>query len=172
MGTSGVPWQSDKNKIIETLRARKGRLTYVAKDLGVCYATLQKRIKADSELEELTANLRKEFSANLVSSAEDTMMFAMNKRSDELGNALKSATYILNTLGRDFGYGSTQEQKEATLENVREAVVDLDSPNGHSKGTGTFSEPLMEDESSLLYQGLGREESPIQDELGPAGTVE
>ena len=115
MGTPGVPWTVDKLTIVEALKKRKGAVTLAAKDLSCCYTTLNKRIKEDEELKELVSQLRNAFTTELLDSAEDTLLYALDNKDQDLANALKSSFYVLNNKGKERGYAHPTDA-EATVE--------------------------------------------------------
>lgn len=172
MGTSGVPWDGSKIEIIEALKKRKGRLTYVARDLGVHYITLKKRIDSDPDLTQLTSDLRNHFDRVLVDSGEDVLLFAMGSRETDLSSALKAAFYILDRKGKILGYVhprvSDGQIETNDIREVAQAFAELDSQIPSISISGECG---MEAESSLFYQERGREEGSLPDELGPKDPV-
>lgn len=172
MGTSGVPWNISKDSIIEALKARKGKITYAARDLKVHYTTLKKRVYADSELLSLIDELRNEFNAILVDSAEDTMLYAMQNRKNDLASALKSCFYILNNKGKHLGYSQktiTVSGDEISIRAIAQGITECDSG---VPSTGEFGEPLVEAEQSILDQEPARQEDQVSTELGTTDSVE
>ena len=162
MGTSGVPWVVDKTVIVETLKARKGRLSYAAKDLNVHFSTLKNRIDADPELVQLLQDLRNGFDVLLVDSAEDLLLYAIAQKEKDLTNALKSSFYILNNKGRSRGY-SPNKSGEGSGEgcDIRElahSITECDTPIPPVEAIGKSS---MENQSSLLDQECRGEETEI-----------
>lgn len=128
MGISGVTWKASKKDIIDTLKKRNGVISRAANDLGVHRHTLTKRICEDADLQELIAVLRNDFIEQKLDDAEETVLFAMNRREEDLGNALKASFFVLNNLGRHRGYVhpriAEKEIEESALELRREIVME------------------------------------------------
>ncbi len=126
MGTSGVLWKGKKTAIIDTLKKRNGVVSLAAKDFGINRHTLTKRIQEDSELQELVERLRNDFVEQRLDSAEDTIIFALQRRDIDLSNALRAAFFVLNNLGRRRGYVPprlAEREMEADYEAVRKEIV-------------------------------------------------
>ena len=107
MATQGSPWICETSKITESLKKNKGRLTYVCKDLGVCYETLKTRINTDEELIKLVSDLRNNFENSLLDLAEGVVNRAMEDQDTDPNNALKSAFFTLNSRGTSRGWSNT-----------------------------------------------------------------
>ena len=120
MGTSGVPWNVPKAKIIESIKKFKGRLTYACEELDCAYVTLQKAIKADPELIALVDELRQGYDTKLLDAAESYLVTAMDQKGD-LGNGLKAAFFVLNNKGKERGYVPPRVVKEEPSE-VNDAI--------------------------------------------------
>lgn len=99
-------WKGSKNVIIEALKKRHGMVTYAAKDLGVHFDTLKRRIDADPSLQELIVSLHSNFDHQLIESAQSVVIRAMSQ-SEDLGNALRAAFYALNNKGKLRGYNTS-----------------------------------------------------------------
>ena len=107
MGTQGSPWICEKTTIIASIKKNNGKLTRAAKDLEVAYCTLKKRIDADPELPELVQDLRNGFVNQLLDTAENCVLNAMNNQDADPNNALKSAFFVLNSRGQERDWSNT-----------------------------------------------------------------
>lgn len=105
MGTQGVPLKPiPHNEIKSAIKNNKGRLTYAAKALGICYDSIRKLIDPHPELVEFVAKCRNEFDHSLLDQAESVLVHAMNQHEKDLTNALKSTFFVLNNKGKERGY--------------------------------------------------------------------
>lgn len=112
MATSGTPWIIEKDKIVEELKKTAGRMTHTARNLGVSYMTLQKKVKEDPEIEKLVSDLRNNYEETMLDIAEDTIAYAMGMRREDLTNANKAAFFVLNSKGASRGYQNTHNYKQ------------------------------------------------------------
>lgn len=129
MGTSGVPWEKDRNVIIMAIKKHKGKINHIALDpmINCHYQTVKKRIDNDEELKELMANYRNHWVSDIVDQAEDVLKKVMDKVDDKPEAALKSAMFALNNLGRDRGYSAPEEK--AANANPQVIVLDYSKSN-------------------------------------------
>lgn len=102
MGTPGVPWNVDREAIVEALKRQHGRLTYACKDLGCKYDTLKKHIDQHPDLQEILDQCRNQFDTTLLDTAESVLMKGMLH--EDIGQALKASFYVLNNKGKPRGY--------------------------------------------------------------------
>ena len=167
MGTSGVPWNVDKNAIIAALKHRKGRITFAAKDLNVHHCTLRKKINADPELMQIMEDERQAFDTLLLDSGEDCLLYAISKRDTDLPSALKSSFYILNNKGRSRGYSPKCNEGSIEIHDPREIAQALAEYNSEVSRVQVAGKSSLEAEPSILDQGCGGEENSFQTELGP-----
>ena len=168
MGTPGVPFNIDKATIVETIKKRKGVITHICKDLHVCHGTMLKHINLDPELKELLDETRHEFSESLCDMAENTLAFAMNNRDTDPGNALGSAKFILNNLGKKRGYAPRSENNAESSGVIPAGTID---EIYHEPRDGSIKKSPLADESSLLDQEFRRKEAKVRDELGTETTM-
>lgn len=112
MGTSGVPWNKDRNTIIDAIKRHKGRITAICKDplIDCHFQTVKKRIDADEELKELLSHYRNDWVDTTLDQAEDVLKQTMDMIIEEPGIALKSAMFFLNNQGKERGYASPEEK--------------------------------------------------------------
>lgn len=120
MATPGSKWTVKKSAIVEALKEKKGRLTYVARHFNVKYETLKKKIDADPELIELVSNLRNDFENTILDMAENCVAVAIGNQKEDPSNALKSAFYVLNSKGKSRGWSNTLISTENTI-----SIVDI-----------------------------------------------
>lgn len=125
MGTSGVPWNATKEQIIEAIKKHKGVLSRVCKELDCCYDTVRKRIDVDKEIRAILDSERQGFDNMLVDTAEDTLLYALSRRGDDLGNSLKSAFFILNNKGKERGYAHPSSLSEDDSLNVKQYLISV-----------------------------------------------
>ena len=111
MATPGVKLNIPKSTIVTVLKEAKGVMTTAAKALKVAPHTLRLKIKEDKELVEILANLRHNFEESMLDMAENTLLYAISKREDDMNNALKSSFYILNNKGKERGYNRDNYQQ-------------------------------------------------------------
>lgn len=104
MGTSGVKFDRSKDDIIDAIKKHRGKLYKVAKQLNCHYETVRKYTDDDPDIVQLIHDLRHGYDEDLCDLAEDTLVDAMEARVGDMGNALKSAFFVLNNKGKDRGY--------------------------------------------------------------------
>ena len=107
MATSGSPWICKKSTIIKALKKHNGKLTKACAELSVNYSTLKRRIDADEELTQLTQDLRNGFVNELLDTAENCVLSAMNNQATDPNNAIKSAFFVLNSRGQERDWNNT-----------------------------------------------------------------
>ena len=164
MGVQGSPCDLTKAEITEALKKRKGRITYAAKDLNVKYETLKKKIDADPELVQLLHDLRYVFDETMLDSAEDTLMYGMGKREVDLGNALRSAFYILNNKGKGRGYTGqvgSNAINGGNDPNLRDFVAETSATSKDIPRSNQSDQSSMENQQPLLDKGQGRESDQV-----------
>lgn len=128
MATCGSKWVKSREEIVECLKKHSGKLTYCAREFGVKYDTLKKRIDEDEDLIQLVSDLRNAHSETLLDMAEDTLQYAMRNRETDLGNALKSTFFVLNNKGKERGYSPANNPSVGTDQtSVREVAQHLAS---------------------------------------------
>jgi hypothetical protein len=148
MGTQGVPLDIPKSVIIDSIKKRKGVVTYVCKDLDICHDTALKYINADPELKQLLADQRHSYDEYLCDKSESVLVYALNRCETDLSNALGSAKYILNNKGKSRGYAlkpdaSTQPDSE---DKVLAAVREMEASSRNEAAGG----PSLEDQPPIL----------------------
>ncbi len=112
MGTSGVKWHYDKTALITSLKARKGKIILVAKDFKVDRHTVSKVIREDEELAQLVADIRNDYDETSLDAAEDTLLYALSIKKDDLSSALRSAFFLLNNKGKGRGYAHPKSKED------------------------------------------------------------
>ena len=125
MAVQGKPWGATNNQIIQAIKKAKGRVTHVWKALDVEPKTFYKRLNNEPELKEALEEARNNFDLSMLDAAENTLMYAISRADEELGQAVKSSFYILNNKGQNRGYNPknnpsyVQDQPSKTdLENL------------------------------------------------------
>jgi len=102
MGTPGVTSSITKSQIVKCIKNRKGVGARICEDLNVCYQTFYKLIEKYDLKDELQRE-RNAFAETMCDVAESVLMRGM-VQTQELGNALSAAKYVLNNKGRNRGY--------------------------------------------------------------------
>lgn len=170
MGTPGTPIKIPRAKIVEALKKHKGKLTHVCKSLNIAYVTLQKLMKDDVELHQLTEQLRNELDCDLLDGAEDVLTYALSLRENDIDAALKSSFYILNNKGSSRGYVGIQKNPSSggTVDEVRGAVRE----NQESPGDSASVRSPVATESSVLDQRQSRKQSEVSSKLGAKDSLD
>ncbi len=127
MSVSGVKFNPPKSTIITVLKEAKGVITAGAKKLDVAPHTLRLFINKDPELVELLANLRNNFDDNMLDMAENTLLYALSKREEDPGNAVKSAFFVLNSKGQSRGWSNTLQDPNKN----QKIVFEVNYPNAN-----------------------------------------
>jgi len=164
MGTSGVPWNVDRDTIITAIEKNHGRLTYACRDLHCHYQTLKKRVDADEELQKIVTDARNQFLELLLDSAEDVLLTNLQQKND-LNLANKTAYYVLNTRGRDRGYIAVRHGAHESPE----VASDLED---FRRSVAANTRLVLADQQPILDQRSPREQDKISVELGAGGAVE
>ena len=156
MGTPGVPWNVPKRRILETIKARKGVITYVCKDLDAAHETVLRHINKDPELKAALDAARNEYDDDICDRAEDILLHAVTQRED-LSSGLRAAQFVLNNKGRKRGYipptmASPQDQvaEKNVMERIADGIALLRSAQPSEQNTSpdetqTCEKPLQED---------------------------
>lgn len=143
MGTQGVPWNVPKSRILESIRAKKGVITHICKDLDVHYDTVTRHIKKDPELQEALDLARNEYDDLICDMSENTLLYAVSQRED-LSSGIRAAQFVLNNKGRKRGYTPPSvnpdqgKQESAVVDTLLDGFRQLhasqskEQPLGHS----------------------------------------
>ena len=146
MGTPGVPLKYKEDDFADALKKRKGRLVYVAKDMGMHRSTLWEHLKKYPKLQILLKELRDEYIEDGKDLAEDVLMFAMTNKSNDLGRALEATKYFLNNQGKDRGYSHTPTGiSYDPSEQITVIISDMKDENGRNR---IKLKPIKESEGS------------------------
>lgn len=126
MGTSGVPWNVPKNRIIEAIKAKRGVLTHVCKELDAAHETVLRHINKDPELKAVLDAARHEYDDLICDLSENTLLYAVSQKED-LSNGIRAAQFVLNNKGRKRGYTPptvVNPQDQAFEKNAMEKIAD------------------------------------------------
>ena len=104
MAVPGKPCPYTKVEIVEALVKHEGRMCPAAKSLGLCYQTVKNFYDAHEDIKQLVDDMRKDFEETLLDSAESVLVFAMNRKDEDMTNALKATIFTLNNKGKPRGY--------------------------------------------------------------------
>lgn len=103
MGTPGVPLNIPRERIVQSIKKKKGIVTQICADLDIDYHTYQKHIRDDPELKAMLDRARHDYKETICDMAETAIMRAINQK-DDLNVAAKYSQYVLNNMGQDRGY--------------------------------------------------------------------
>lgn len=146
-------------------------MTQTCKALDCAYVTLQKKIAADPELQELLSNLRHQFDDELLNGAESVLQLALKKANEDLTNSLKATFFILNNKGRPRGYTpptSREQPLDGSETEIRGAVREAQKSARDPAPSGSAVAPVP----PVPHQGQPRAQDPVQPELGAAATLD
>jgi len=129
MATSGVPYNPDKQQIIQCLINEHGRITNAADALDVQYVTLKRYIDKHPDLVQLLDEIRQARVYKLTHAAEDTLDTAIQNKDADMTNALKASFYVLNNLGRRLGYAHEAVKEVESAVSQTQLLKVLNDPN-------------------------------------------
>jgi hypothetical protein len=104
MGTPGVALKIEKEKIEQSIKKHRGRVSLIADEFKCGWRAMNNLIQKHTDLVELLEEYRQYRDASLCDLAEDTLQDALDRRGVDMNNALKSAFFVLNNKGKDRGY--------------------------------------------------------------------
>lgn len=140
MGTSGVPFNIPKKRIIESIKKKKGVVSQICDDLDICYDTYSKHIKTNPEYKDAIDSARNNFDTTICDMAETALMRALNQVED-MSASLSSAKFVLNNKGKNRGYSPIQNQPSNSdiqvndvLRGIKEIFVDEGSESSGQSG--------------------------------------
>lgn len=139
MGIGGVPIKLDPLRILESIKIKKGVVTQIQADLGICSATFYNRIASVPEYKAALDEARKDFDDHICDLAETALTRSLRQELD-LGAANAAAKFVLTNKGRGRGYTPpsasaplTEEEKQAQakslLDGLRKLIDDKRSNN-------------------------------------------
>lgn len=112
MGVQGVPHGFTDQELFDALEATNGVVVKAAEVLRLSPRNLHALIRQKPHLKNALAEIRRQFQYSLLDQSENVLRNVVFQEED-LALALKGATYILNNLGAERGYGlSTQLQPQ------------------------------------------------------------
>ena len=124
MGTPGVPLNIPRERIVQSIKKKKGIVTQICSDLDIDYHTYQKHIRDNPELKSMIDRARHDYKETICDMAETALMRAINQKED-LNIAAKYSQYVLNNMGQGRGYNHPEAQKQViTLVEVKEKLKD------------------------------------------------
>lgn len=126
MGVQGVKFHHSKSTISQKIVEWEGRISRIAKDLGYSYRCIRDQINSDDDLKNLIKETREYKDESLLEDCEDTLKVAVNNHQD-MSNALKAVTYILERKGKNIGYNPinsnlTEEVKKTMSDVIQQAL--------------------------------------------------
>lgn len=110
MGISGVPLTTTSSEIKEALKKHNGIVSRAARELHLHISTLYRAFEADSDLKKYRDDIRIDYEESQLDEAEETLIYALSIRSDDLTNAMKASMFTLNTKGAKRGYVPAEVQ--------------------------------------------------------------
>ncbi len=103
MGTPGVPFEPNRQKIVESIKKHKGVVTHMCKELHAQHGTLIKYINNDPELKQMLLEARHAYAEELCDYSEEGILYTVKQRED-LSSCISAAKFVLNNIGRKRGY--------------------------------------------------------------------
>jgi len=135
MGTSGVPFNIPKLRIIESIKKKKGVVTQICADLDISFPTYAKHIRDNPDLKQAIDDARNDFDTTICDMAETVLMLAM-KQKDDMPSSLSSAKFVLNNKGRNRGYNPPTQGIENKDWGVNELLKGIKGVLGDSGSKG------------------------------------
>jgi hypothetical protein len=110
MGIQGIPFENchEKSDIIAALKKHDGKISYVAKELGCSHEAIYRYMDRHPDVKEARAEAQKAYLNKRLDVSESVLDVLASKVHTDPGNALKSAIYTLNNLGKERGYAPTE----------------------------------------------------------------
>ncbi len=104
MGVGGRPFLFKKADMLRAIEKHNGVIMRIAKEFGVDRSTIHTKFREDVDFQQALSKARKEYVEVLLDKSESALEMALDRCEEDMNNALKSAFYYLNNLGRDRGY--------------------------------------------------------------------
>jgi hypothetical protein len=98
--------------IIELIYENMGRLSFVAKQLGVSLQTIYEMIDRNPDLKQTIEHARYIARESRVDDCEVYVESIAERYEEDTTNGLKAAQYCLNTHGRHRGWGKPEEEEQ------------------------------------------------------------
>lgn len=165
MGTRGVPFNIAEKRIIESIKKKKGVVTQICADLGICYDTYSKHIKTNTKYKQAIDDARNDFDTTICDMAETALMRALNQKED-LSSSLSSAKFVLNNKGKSRGYSplsQTAVLSEVGVNDLLRGIKEI----SENEGSESASESKMETQQSLSHCKSKRRVDKVSDESCP-----
>lgn len=104
MGVQGVEHGFTDQELFDALEATNGVVVKAAEVLRLAPRTLHHLIRQKPHLKNALVEIRRQFQYNLLDQSENVLCKSIFQEED-LSLALRAATYVLNNIGHERGYG-------------------------------------------------------------------
>lgn len=126
MGISGVPFEKchSKDEITNLIKKHEGKISYVSKELGCCYQTLLDYMERHPDVKQVREEAQKAYLNKRLDNCETALDIVLSKIHTDPQNALKSAIYTLNNLGKSRGYAHEATKAAEAAEQYKQELLD------------------------------------------------
>lgn len=155
MGVGGVRWNPDESIVIEALEKNDGKIRKTAQYLNVTHMTIYSYLNKHPAVKEVADALRNGYTNNLLDKAEDVFEFALDGKEEDLSNAIKSAIFVCNNLGRDRGYN----HPNAALDGLRQSFELLNNSIEKNYYKDKKADEIIREADSCIH-GEQRQDKP------------
>ncbi len=111
----GVKFKPEREEMEEAIERYSGRLDAVARHFKVGYQAIWNYCKRDVELRTLIGERRADYDEERLDTAEDVIMYAMQRKEHDIRSALKAAFFVLVRKGHLRNYREPSAQETAFL---------------------------------------------------------
>ena len=130
----GCIWEPDEDRVIEVLEKVNGRLYKAIPIFGVNTRTLTNYLKRHPRVMKELEEVRYAFNQALMDKSENVFDAALDGHEEDMTNALKAATFIMNNLGKERGYAHPNQvlgPLQASFDTLNSSIVKMHADQKH-----------------------------------------